>query len=104
MLEVLAANLNTGTSYSEWAFYVISCPSFKEIQRECTSEQAMTTSTLFAVLIMHSWVVYNQMFELLLIKPNTSKGGRVVLNLIGSWVDKKFATFYGSSILAGFIS
>jgi len=48
------------------------------------------------------------MFEVLLIKPSTSKGqtngGRVILKLIGSWVDKKFATYYGSSILAGFIS
>jgi len=29
--------------------FMFSCPSFKEIQRECTSEQAMTTSTVFAV-------------------------------------------------------
>lgn len=60
------------------------------------------------LLIVRSWVVYTQMFEVLLIKPSTSKGqingGRVILKLIGSRVDKKFATFYGSSILAGFIS
>lgn len=49
MPEVTASNLNLGTISSEWAFYVISCISFKEIQRECTSEQAVTTSTLFAV-------------------------------------------------------
>jgi hypothetical protein len=60
------------------------------------------------LLVVHSWIVYNQVFEVLLIKPSTNKrqinGGRVVLKLIGSWMDKKFATFYGSSILAGFIS
>jgi len=48
------------------------------------------------------------MFEVLLVKPSANKGqingGRVVLRLIGSRADKKFATFYGSSILAGFIS